>query len=445
MRKPDWQQFALAAVVTFFILLCGWFSQRFSTAVDITANSRHSLTLQTQNTLAAISEPVSILAVLGPEQAPRDAVRELVDRYQALQPNITLEFINPETQPDRARELNITNGGELIVKNTQREQRLRRLSERALTNAVRQLNRDGDRRITFITGHEERTPDGEGNGDWIISTSQLAQIGLISDTTSLVTNPQIDVSADLLVIAGPRRPYFPGEIASLLQYIGEGGNLLWIIEHDNKADGGVNLDALSLEFGVDVMPGKVIDTASQRLNTGAPSIVVLDRHTNHPINGNLVSPIILPGSKALAITPLAGQIVSPLLLTPESSWTETGELQGEVRFDEGGDEVAGPLTLGVTIERQLSNNTQRIAILGDADFASNQFVGNGSNQAFLESLVLWLAGDDQALEFVTQAAPDTQLSLSKKAIVILSGLFLLGMPLLMLCIAAWLALRRRRA
>ncbi|MEE9332913.1 MAG: Gldg family protein [Granulosicoccaceae bacterium] len=444
MRKPDWQQFALATIVTIFVLLCGWFSQRFSSAGDVTANNRHSLTLQTQNTLAALSEPVSILAVLGPEQAPRDAVTELVGRYQVLQPNITLEFINPETQPGRARELNITNGGELIVKNTQREQRLRRLSERALSNAMRQLNRDGDRQIMFITGHEERTPDGQGNGDWQLGTTQLAQIGLISDTISLVTTPRIDSHADLLVIAAPRRPYFPGEIASVLQYIGAGGNLLWIIEHSNKADGGLNLNALSLEFGVDVLPGKVIDTASQRLNTGAPSVVVLDRHTKHPINGNLTSPVILPGSKALAITPLAGQTTLPLLLTPESSWTETGALQGEVRFDESTDEVAGPLTLGVTIERQFGDNTQRIAILGDADFASNQFVGNGSNQAFLESLVLWLAGDDKALEFVTQAAPDTQLSLSNKAIVILSSVFLLGLPLLMLCIAAWLAFRRRR-
>ena len=86
MRKPDWQQFALAAVVTVFVLLCGWFSQQFSGAIDVTANHRHSLTLQTQNTLAALSEPVNILAVLGPEQTQRDAVAALVDRYQALQP-----------------------------------------------------------------------------------------------------------------------------------------------------------------------------------------------------------------------------------------------------------------------------------------------------------------------------------------------------------------------
>ena len=445
MRKSDWQQFALAAAVIVFVLLCGWFSQRFSSAIDVTANHRHSLTLQTQNTLAALTEPVDILAVMGPEQAPRDAVTALVDRYQALQPNITLEFINPETQPARARELNIKNSGELIVKNTQREQRLRRLSERALTNAMRQLNREGDRQLAFITGHEERAPDGQGNADWQLSTSKLAQIGLISNTTSLVTEPRIDLNTDLLVIAAPRRPYFPGEIASVLQYIGQGGNLLWVIEHSKSAKGGVNLNALSLEFGVEALPGNVIDTASQRINSGAPSVVVLDKHANHPVNGNLSSPVVLPGTKAFAITPLAGQTILPLLLTPESSWTETGELQGEVRFDENTNEVAGPLTMGVTIERQLGDNTQRIAILGDADFASNQFAGNGSNQAFLESLVLWLAGDDQALEFVTQAAPDTQLTLSNKAIVVISGVFLLGIPLLMLCIAGWLTFRRRHA
>jgi len=445
MRKPDWQHYALGAVVTVFIVLCGWFSQRFSAAVDVTANSRHSLTLQTQNTLSAVTEPVEILAVLGPDQAQRDAVSDLVARYQSLQSTITLEFVNPETQPERARNLGIKSGGELIVRNSQREQRLRRLSERALTNSIRQLNREGDRTLAFITGHEERDPEGQGNSDWLASTSQLAQIGLSSSSLSLVTNPRIDSNTDLLVIAAPRKPYFPGEIASVLQYIGEGGNLLWIVEQNNGADGGVNLNALSLEFGVDALAGKVIDTASQAVNNGAPSIVVLDKHTNHPINGNLSSPIVLAGTKAFAITPLAGQTILPLLLTPESSWTETGELQGEIRFDENTQEVPGPLTVGVTIERQLGDRNQRIAILGDADFASNQFVGNGSNQAFLESLVLWLAGDDKSLEFVTQAAPDTQLTLSNKAIVTLSGLFLLGIPLLMFTIAGVLAFRRRRA
>jgi len=445
MRKPDWQQFALAAVVTVFVLLCGWFSQRFSGAIDVTANNRHSLTLQTQNTLAAVAEPIEVLAVLGPDQAQRDAVTELVARYQALQNTITLEFINPETQPERARQLGIKNGGELIIKNTQREQRIRRLSERALTNSIRQLNREGDRTLAFITGHEERSPEGQGNGDWLASTSQLSQIGLSSSSLSLVTNPRIDTNTDLLVIAGPSKPYFPGEIASLLQYINEGGNLLWIVEHSNSAEGGVNLNALSLEFGVDALPGKGIDTASQAASNGAPTIVVLDKHTNHPVNGNLTSPLVFAGTKAFSVTPLAGQTILPLMLTPESSWTETGTLQGEIRFDDNTNEVAGPLTIGVTIERELASGNQRIAILGDADFASNQFIGNGSNQAFLESLVLWLSGDDKSLEFVTQAAPDTQLSLSNKAIVMLSGLFLLGIPVLMFCIAGWLAFKRRRS
>ncbi len=445
MRKPHWQHWALSAVVTLFIILCGWFTQRYSAALDMTANKRHSLTLQTQKTLSAVSEPVQITAVLGPSKEQRDAVTALVDRYKALQSDISLEFINPETDPARARELNIESGGELIVSNSQREQRLRRLSERALTNALRQLNREGDRKIVFVVGHEERAPDGDSNSDWKSSSSQLAQIGIISETLSLVTDPRIDTNIDLLVIAAPTRPYFPGEIASLLEYVSQGGNLLWLTEHQSDAQSGSNLNSLSLEFGVDVLPGKVIDTASQALANDAPTFVILDKHANHPVNSNLSSPIVLPGAKALAVTPLAGQTILPLVLTPESSWTETSALEGEVRYDEGTQETSGPLILGVTIERELGNAKQRIAILGDADFASNQFVGNGSNQAFLESLVLWLAGDDESLEFVTQAAPDTQLNLSSTAIIVLSGIFLLGIPLLLLCVAAWLAYRKRRA
>ena len=77
-----------------------------------------------------------------------------------------------------------------------------------------------------------------------------------------------------------------------------------------------------------------------------------------------------------------------------------------MRFDAGGDETEGPLLLGMTIERdvrrQPGGESQRIAILGDADFGSSQFLGNGGNQMFAESLMLWLTGDSNESDFNTR-------------------------------------------
>ena len=191
------------------------------------------------------------------------------------------------------------------------------------------------------------------------------------------------------------------------------------------------------------MPGTIIDTASQTLNADTPDFVLLDRFPAHSVTSSLASPILLPQASALAVTPLAGQETLPLLLTPEASWTETGELSGAITFDENTEEVSGPLLTGVTIEREHPSGVQRIAIIGDADFAASQFIDNGSNRAFIESLMLWLTGDADAMDFVTQRAPDSELSLSNQAIVGMSAIYLAGLPLLFLIGAAIVRWRRR--
>ena len=421
-----------------------WLSDGAPLAMDVTANSRHQLTDGTVAAIKAIEGPVTITAIIGPDAESRRALDELVARYQKHNNQITLDYINPDTNPARARELNAAAGGELIINGVGREQRLLSVSERSLTGALRQLNREGERTLAFVVDHEERNPLSTEPGGWQQVTSQLASIGLNSVERSLVTDPRIEDDVDVLVIADPRRKYFPGEIASILEHVNRGGNLLWLMETPMQGNTGAGLTAVGLELGIDTLPGLVIDKSSQAANAGSATFVILNRFPQHPVTSALTSPVLLPQAIALAVTPLAGQTTLPLLQTPEDSWTETGELQGAVQFDDNTTEVAGPLILGVTIERNINGREQRIAIIGDADFASNQFVGNGANQSFTEGLMLWLSGESAALEFVTEAAPDSRLVLTSRNIVVLSAVVLVAIPSMLLLIAALVAWRKRR-
>ncbi len=436
-------------VVLSLLLLCivlalGWLSQRFSTAFDVTANDRHSLTPATIDVLQALDKPVELIAVLGPDAAQQAGVRALVSRFQAVKPDLQLRFINPETDPAAARALDAAPGGELILRTAGREQRLQTLSERTLVDSLRLLNREGERDIVFITGHDERSPTRGDNDGWSRIATELEAIGLVSREVSLVSQPRLADDIDLVVLAAPRRPYFPGEIASINDYLLRGGNFLWLSEIPNDAPAGPGLQLLADQLGVDTLPGRVIDNDSQALNAQSPDFVLLDRFPAHPVTDRLSSPILLPQASALSVTPLAGQETLPLLQTPASSWTETGALTGAIQYDENTAEVAGPLMLGISIERPRAQGTQRIAVLGDADFAASQFLDNGANKAFTESLILWLTGESDALEFVTHKAPDSELQLDNRSIVLISALYLAGLPALLLLIAAIVRWRRRR-
>ncbi|MEE9320854.1 MAG: GldG family protein [Granulosicoccus sp.] len=433
----------LSILVITIVLALGWFATRLNLSFDVTANDRNTLSPASVRAVESLTTPVDIIAVLGPVKSQRDAVTALIARFQAYKPDLSLQFVNPETDPAAARELNAAPEGELILRGNQREQRLQTVSERSVVGALRQLAREGERQIRFITGHDERSPTMMTNTDWGLIAEHMASIGYVSEELSLVSEPQIGEQVDLLVIAAPVRPYFPGEIASLTEYLSRGGNLLWMQETPMQGETGAGLERLSTEFGIDTLPGVVIDTASQTLDAASPDFVLLDRFPAHPATAALANPVLLPQAQALAVTPLAGQDLLPLLQTPESSWTETGTLKGEMRFDENSAEVAGPLMLGVTIERKIDKKIQRIAVLGDADFAASQFLGNGGNKALAEALLVWLAGDIDALAFVTTPPPDSQLNLGNKSIVILSAVLLVALPLALLTIALTVRLRRR--
>lgn len=443
MRRSIKQHVVLGALCLGIVFSLGWFSERYSEQFDLTANKRNTLTESSVAAIQALPGTTDVIAVMGPNRIARNAVESLVDRYQAHAPDLQLTFINPDTNPAEARALNAAPGGELIIRNGEKERRLQAVSERALTGVFRQLGNEGNHTVAFITGHDERSPLLSTNSDWGLVTDAMSRIGIEVVEHSLVTDPRLPSSYDLVVLADPRRPYFPGEIASINEWLQLGGNLLWLQETDTHGATGAGLQRFADELGIKSLPGRVIDAASQQLVQGSPTFIVLDRFIPHPTTRQLTNPVLLPEAQAFSITPLAGQDTAVLLQTPEASWTELSAIEGEIAFDENTAEVAGPLILGVSIERKIGDIDQRIVMIGDADFGTSAYLGNGANLAFIESLYLWLSGNAAALEFVTTPAVDSELQLTSTDVIALSSTFLAGVPLALLSVAGIAAWRRR--
>ena len=441
--RSHWQHLVLSLIAIAIALILLWLCATLTPAFDVTANQRHSLDRTSVHAAESLQDPIEIIAVLGPEPQARKALRSLIERYQVIKPDIDLRFVNPETDPAEARELQAAPGGELILRSGSREQRLQSLSERTFTGALRQLSRKAERVLAFTTGHGERSPMATTNDDWALAVERLASIGLVTRELSLVSDPPLD-DVDVLVVAGPSQDWFPGELKRLSRWLADGGNLLWLVDTPFDDDRGGGFDSIGLQLGIDRLPGQVIDAQSQQMDLGSPTFVVLDAFPEHPVTRSLASPVLLAGATAFAVTPLAGQDVLPLLQTPESSWSDTGELAGAVRFDPGSDETEGPLLLGLTIEREIAGEPQHIAIVGDADFGASQFLGNGANQPFVDSLLLWLTGDSDETDFDTPPAPDAEIALDRRSIIVLSVSLLAALPLALLLVAGVAAWRRRQ-
>lgn len=436
-----WQNVLFSFLLTAICLVLGWYSQQHHKQWDITAESRHSLTQTSIAVLDMLDGPVNILAVMGPEKKQRDAVDAIINKFIRHKGDLHLKFLNPETNPSRTVELDANPAGEIILNYQNQEQRIRSLSERSLTDALQRLARPTNRTVRFVTGHKERSPSTATNSAYSDITSRLSSIGFNFETISLVSEPSIPQHTDLVVVAAPTEKYFPGEVASLLNYISSGGNLLWLQEPSNTNTG---LRALEIELGVSPLAGVIVDANAQLFNIDSPTFAVIDQYLPHPINSGFSSITLFPEATGLDILPMQDSSLRPLLQTSKSSWTETGPIEGEVEFNANTKEVAGPINLGITIERNRGSRKQRIAVIGDADFMANTWLGNGGNQAFAERLFNWLGSDDNMLQFTSNMAPDKQIQLSNNSLIFLAVTFLIAIPLIMFLLA-FISYRKLRA
>ena len=85
-----------------------------------------------------------------------------------------------------------------------------------------------------------------------------------------------------------------------------------------------------------------------------------------------------------------------------------------------------------------------MVVIGDGDFLSNSFLGNGGNRALGERVFDWLLGDDALVDLPPRGAPDRIMVLSQGMLNMLTVGFLFVLPLLLFAIGATITWRRRR-
>lgn len=445
--------------------LVAWLSTRYVYEADWTANNRNSLTGPSVELLERMDGPVAITAWAREDQALRASIREFVARYRRVKPDVSLQFRNPDTSPQEVRDLGITTDGTLVIEYRGRTEQVAQPAEQPVTNALSRLAREGERTVVFLTGHGERSPEGQANFDLGSFGRELKNKGIELRTLNLAKDPAIPDGTQLLVIAGPKVSYLPGEVRIVRDWVAQGGNLLWLGEPGDPGGLGALADALGVSF----LPGTVVDPTTQLFGIQDPAYALVVDYPDHALTNGLEAVTLYPQAAAIVDGATGDWRTTPLLTTVQRSWTETGGLTGELVFDEDTQERPGPLTIGLAMSRETKDGkretgdgqasaevagrpgddagtrTQRVVVTGDGDFLSNSYLGNGANLDLGVRMINWLVGDDRFIEIRPKAAPDTGLQLGRfeSAFIALGSMIVL--PLLLVVIGGVIWWRRRRA
>jgi len=429
--------------------LVAFLSTRFGFERDLSHANGASLSPASVALLKTLDAPVEVVSYASKQGGLRAIIADFVDRYRRAKPDISLRFVDPDADPQAMRAAGVTVDGEFDVRYRDRSERLKVLSETEFSNALLRLSRTRERIVAFLEGDGERQPTGKANADLGTFVTGLADRGVRAVPLPLANTGKVPENADLVVIANPRVALAPAVASELLDYVDRGGNLLWLTEPDENA----GLDALATSLSIRVLPGTVVDASGTAFGLSDPSFVALAKYPPHAITKDFLLTTLLPQPAALAQLADPHWDLKPILRSSDKSWNETGHIPkpGEagdtIRQDADQGEIPGPLDLGFALSRispRPDKKEQRVVVIGDGDFLSNSFLGNGGNREFGQRVFDWLLGDDDQITVPDKSAPDRTLALTQAQLGALSVVFLVGLPIVLAASGMLIWWRRRR-
>lgn len=440
------------------VALLAYLSHEHTFQWDWTVNQRNTLSATSRNLLKTLDKPLSFTVYASEKDNVRAPIEDLIQRYQRAYAQTKVQWINPELEPALARELGINEDGVVMIHYGDRSERLTQPNEQAYSNAIQRLARSAERWLVFLSGHGERNPLGEANfdlGEW---GKQLKAKGIKLQPLNLAEQPRIPDNAAALVIASPQVDLLPGEVQIIIDYVKKGGNLLWLADPGSLH----KLRPLAQELGVQMLAGTIVDANTQLFGISDPGIAMVSQYPRNELTRNFNLLTLFPRARALfthnSVNGSGSKDATtgnnphwknqPFLMTLPRSWMETGPLNGEITYDKNSD-VKGPLVIGLTLTRDVPNepaaaagnaaNTgkasakavkqQRVVIVGDGDFLSNSYVGNGGNMDLGLHIANWLTHDDRLIDIPVKSAGDINLQLSRNAQMIIAFGFLFAIPL----------------
>jgi hypothetical protein len=240
----------------------------------------------------------------------------------------------------------------------------------------------------------------------------------------------------LLVLTPPQTDMLPGEQAALRDYVDRGGSILWLSDPGEHA----SLDFLAAMLGVGWRKGVIVDPlAASALAVDDPRLVLVDDYPAHVASSQLRAPVLLVQAAAIE-PPVRGWEVQPLLTA-----TAQQPLVEDYRPGQAIPQTDAPgAILGATLSRRSGERMQRVVVIGDGDFLSNSYIGNGANLPLGLNLVDWLTESELFLDSFARPAPDQIVELGKWQTVGLAGILLLVLPLGFLALGMARAWRRSR-
>ena len=414
---------------------------------DITANQSNRLNQQSIDLLKKIESPV-LFKIYARRENARNLL-PLLELYRLENTHIKVQLLDPEVNPLQVHEDKIHNYGQVVVEFKERSARFLEYSEKAITNALLRILRQGKTTIYFSSGHRSSSLADQGPQGLSKLKGYLESEGHVVEEVALSQLQRVQRDS-VLALWGPRDGLLAQEQEALKNFLQRKGRLLLALDPQIPSKGRGTLDPFAALRNliaerrlVTIANDFVVDSVLALKDSGGAVPVVEHFDSRHPVTEQMVGQVFFPLVSSIQFldtshaTGSLGDKMTSFRLAQTSdfpaSWAERdfSEVKAQkVSFTQGRD-LMGPITVMGAIEGEGS----KTLVVGNSSFVHNQYFDFQNNFLLFSNAVNWLLDQGGFISFSRPKQNSEKLVVSALGLDILFYFSVILLPLLLLALA----------
>lgn len=426
--------------------------------IDLTSNKLYSITEDTENFLAQLSEDVTIY-VLAPENNHDTNVEKTLNKYKEKSSHIKIEYKDPSIYPAFASNYSDSNpsAGSLIIESGKRSKVIdyNELyvtevdyttysqtvtgydAEGQITSALSYVTNESNTKIYEITGH--------GETDLAESfTSSLTKANVEVESLNLISADSIPEDAEAIVVMAPQSDFSQDDVKKVTTYLENGGNAM--ISIGWTEDTMENLGGLLKEYGLSLGRDVVVESDQNGYLQNPFYLLPTVQSTDitSAISGNYY--IFMPYCIGITVDSSDESNSITTLLTSSNSAYGKADIQSATSYGKEEGDSEGPFNLGVLSEKALDEGSSKLVVYSSDSLFNDETdsVVSGANKELFKSTINSMVDTDVSVSIAAKDYETSSLTVPQMQTLIIGLITLIAIPLVMLLTGIIIIVKRRK-
>lgn len=453
--------FLIAILVIIFIFINIGIKQLDLTAIDVTKEKLYSLSDESKEKVKDIDYNVTIY-FFGIEE--NTSIVDLAKQYSKVNDKISVENVDVSKRPDLAEKYGVSDGDQgIVVQSTNRSKILSTydlstydyttnktidVTEQKLTNAIVDTTIAKKPKIYFLSGHKESSK---------MLTLKTYLDNEVNDIQTLdLLSSEFPSDCDCLIIASPETDFMEHEANLIIEYINNGGNILWL--NDSQKETYPNIQKVLDTFGVSIAKGIVREQNSKNMILN-DSRYIVPSIGYHKITEHIITDGSLMFLESTKLNIVDDEKLDELNVTAEPFITSSSDsffrTDATITSNQATEnEEKGPFNLGVELTKKIGESKQsKLIIYANNRFATDSVtidnkqisaIGIYSNKDLLLNSVAYLTDREDSITIRKDTGSVTYTATAQQDSIIRLIIFILPIVIIIIGLIIWQVRRRKK-